>query len=295
MKSTSGRDRPFVVVVDDGVRAHLLGTAAWVAKPADVAAWDRRGGRGEVDGIRVGVALLEVGRVVGLGSSVSTGSARLSTARGSGSSARRLVDLERSAIGVSSTGCLERRAGSSPALDGFVAGGSAAEPRRRLRRRRDPVRLDRRATGRGVVGDDRDLAGQFGDGHRVGCCRGGAGVGRRPAARRWCRSSPAARRPRWAACWCCRRRICHRLLPLALAKPADVSTKAVPSASLSSFRKINPSRNAQGQMSTVSIARALILASATNAPATICGARSALTPSSSARSAVVILEMKAMS
>ncbi len=38
-----------------------------------------------------------------------------------------------------------------------------------------------------------------------------------------------------------------------------------------------------------------MLASATNAPATICGARSALTPSNSARSAAVILEMKFMS
>ena len=89
-------------------------------------------------------------------------------------------------------------------------------------------------------------------------------------------------------------------MPLAIAfftwaKPADVPTRAVPLASLSSLRKINPSRNAQGQMSTVSIASAFILASATKAPATICGARSALTPSNSARSAAVILEMNAMS
>ena len=56
-----------------------------------------------------------------------------------------------------------------------------------------------------------------------------------------------------------------------------------------------PSRNAQGQMSTDSNDSARILASATRAPATICGARSALTPSSSALSAVVILEMNAMS
>ena len=79
------------------------------------------------------------------------------------------------------------------------------------------------------------------------------------------------------------------------ASRTDVSTKAVPSASLSSFRKMRPSRSAHGQMSTVSIDSARILASATKAPATICGARSALTPSSSARSAVVILEMKDMS
>ena len=58
---------------------------------------------------------------------------------------------------------------------------------------------------------------------------------------------------------------------------------------------MRPSRNAHGQISTVSIDSARILASATRAPATICGARSALTPSNSARSAVVILEMKDMS
>lgn len=71
--------------------------------------------------------------------------------------------------------------------------------------------------------------------------------------------------------------------------------RAVPSASLSSLRKMRPSRNAHGQISTDSIDSARMLASATKAPATICGARSALTPSSSARSAVVILEMKDMS
>ena len=58
---------------------------------------------------------------------------------------------------------------------------------------------------------------------------------------------------------------------------------------------MTPSRNAHGQMSTASSDSARMVASATNAPATICGARSALTPSNSALSAVVILEMKDMS
>ncbi|SKU46927.1 Uncharacterised protein [Mycobacteroides abscessus subsp. abscessus] len=43
----------------------------------------------------------------------------------------------------------------------------------------------------------------------------------------------------------------------------------MPSASLSSLRKIRPSRRAQGQMSTASNDRARMLASATSAPATI--------------------------
>src|SRR3984893_18844037 len=57
---------------------------------------------------------------------------------------------------------------------------------------------------------------------------------------------------------------------------------------------MRPSRNAHGQISRDSIDRAFMLASATNAPATICGDRSVLTPSNSARSTAVILEMNAI-
>src|SRR5262249_53923673 len=64
-----------------------------------------------------------------------------------------------------------------------------------------------------------------------------------------------------------------RSTPRPPAPRTAVSTRAVPSASLSSFRKMSPSRNAHGQMSTVSIDSARILAPAPSAPATICGAR----------------------
>ena len=146
-----------------------------------------------------------------------------------------------------------------------------------------------------VLGHDGDLAGQFGDGDRVGVA---APTAASPADRRGPDgpvpgqqlATEIGRVLLWPSCGSV------IVCPWPWPKPyADVSIKAVPSASLSSFRNIRPSRNAQGQMSTVSIASARMLASATNAPATICGARSALTPSSSARSAAVILEMKAMS
>lgn len=65
--------------------------------------------------------------------------------------------------------------------------------------------------------------------------------------------------------------------------------------SVSSLRRIRPSRSAHGQISRVSIPSARMLASATRAPATICWERSELTPSNSARSAVVIREMNAIS
>ena len=194
--------------------------------------------------------------------------------------------------------------------------------RRRIRSRRDRAvvvgfrfvalfdELDDRKLGGVVDPHDRDLAGQFGDGDRVAVTAPTPATRRRPpAASRSFRSWPAVRPPRWAesprCCLVQSSSVASRSVadpstrsnsvPPLPASPTDVSTKAVPSASLSSLRRIRPSRSAHGQMSTVSIDSARMLASATSAPATICGARSALTPSNSARSAVVILEMKAMS
>ena len=103
----------------------------------------------------------------------------------------------------------------------------------------------------------------------------------------------------WLSFWSC-----HRLLPLdrlgavdsGLQHPARTSPPG-------RFRRLRCRVSAEsdllatptGRCPRVSIDSARMLASATNAPATICGARSALTPSNSARSAAVILEMKAMS
>ncbi len=81
------------------------------------------------------------------------------------------------------------------------------------------------------------------------------------------------------------------LLPSVIAKPPSVR----PPISVSSLRRMSPSRRAQGQISRVSTPSARMAASATRAPATICCDRSELTPSSSARSAAVMREMNAMS
>src|SRR5699024_4740937 len=72
-------------------------------------------------------------------------------------------------------------------------------------------------------------------------------------------------------------------------------TNSSPPISVSSRRRISPSRNAHGHICIWSTDSARILASATSAPATSCGDLSALTPSSSARSAAVILEINAIS
>src|ERR1700742_3716 len=158
-----------------------------------------------------------------------------------------------------------------------------------------------------VVTDDRDLTGQLGDRHRITVA---APPPAPPGDRRGAdgpvlsqqfghRDRPSARAlvlEVWSG---------HGLSPLdrllfrsttwPTASRTGACMSAVPSASLSSLRKMRPSRNAHGQISTYSIDSARMLAPAPGAPATICGARSALSPSSSARSAVVILEMKDMS
>src|SRR5882757_6941465 len=258
-----------LVVVDEGVRAHLLGATDRGGERGARGCLRTPGRRGEVQRLGVGVTLLEVRDVVCLGRQgfrrVLDGPICWSMWAWSLRGGSRNVDL-----GVASLGWANLGVASLGHLDvvGFldVCG----------------------------IRHDGDLAGQFGDGDRVTVAAPTAAS----AANRRGPDGPVlgqhlGDRDRSGAAvvvvW-----FCHRV-SLALAKPADVSIKAVPSASLSSFRKISPSRNAQGQMSTVSIASARMLASATNAPATICGARSALTPSSSARSVAVILEMKAMS
>src|SRR5690606_30380970 len=72
------------------------------------------------------------------------------------------------------------------------------------------------------------------------------------------------------------------------------ATTGPPFGSVSSLRRLSPSRIPHGQISMLSSDNARILASATSAPATSCCDRSALTPSNSARSEAVILEMNAI-
>src|SRR5665811_1136680 len=65
----------------------------------------------------------------------------------------------------------------------------------------------------------------------------------------------------------------------AVPQPAEIQSRR---------RRITPSRSAQGQMSSCAMPSRSMAASATIAPASICGARSAETPDSLARSATVI-------
>ena len=75
-----------------------------------------------------------------------------------------------------------------------------------------------------VVVDDGDLAGQFGDGHRIGVAAATATARREPG-RRACRSWPTTRQPRWVGC-------CRLVRSFLVAIPIDSLTTSIPHGSL---------------------------------------------------------------